>query len=282
MASKIDRVLITGTTSGVGGALLEHYVALGARVVSVNRRRVPELESRYPGVRFECLDVRNAAEVERLLDNLASSMELPEVFILNAGINLVDNDAAFQLEAYRVVVDTNLYGVVNFVEPLTRCPADGRIRHLVAIGSMANYVGNPYALGYQTSKRALARCFDVWSRMYTGTDLVFQQVLLGPVKTPMYTMASDFPAWMVWIRDLFSASVSGSAAAVARLARTRRRRQIYPWRAIPLYLGMRLCKFLIPGFFCGRKTLDGRARRTKLEGERSTPKNDGRRDELNS
>ena len=35
--------------------------------------------------------------------------------------------------------------------------------------------GNPYALGYSTSKRALSACFEVWARMYAGTDLVFQQ-----------------------------------------------------------------------------------------------------------
>ena len=258
---KLQRVLVTGTTSGVGRALLDLYAKSGARVISVNRRRVPELESHYPQVRFECVDVRSAAEVDELVRRLVESAELPDIFILNAGINSIDNDESFDTSSYRAVLDTNLYGVLNFVQPLTRLGAGAGSRHVVAISSMANYVGNPYGLGYHTSKRALTTCFDVWSRMYAGTDLVFQRVMLGPVQTEIYTMHDRFPAWMVWVKHVFSASLDGTARAIAGFAVTRRRRLFYPWQAIPLYLGMWICHACVPGFFQGRKTLAGFARR---------------------
>jgi NAD(P)-dependent dehydrogenase (short-subunit alcohol dehydrogenase family) len=254
-------VLITGTTSGLGRALLEHYAKSGAKVVSVNRRRVAELESQYPLVRFECVDVRSAHDVDKLVRGLAASGQLPEVFILNAGINRVDNDESFQLSLYREVIDTNLYGVLNFVEPLTQLPAGHIQRHVVAISSMTNYVGNPYGLGYYTSKKALTACFEVWANMHVGTDLVFQQVMLGPVRTAIYTMADKFPAWMGWIKDLFSASLDGTVRAVSRFALTRKKKLIYPMRAFPLFIGMWLGQRHIPGFFQGRRTLDGKTRR---------------------
>ncbi len=260
-----ERVLITGTTSGIGRALLEHYVRCGATVVSVNRRHVPELESRYPSVRFECVDVRAADEVAKLVRSLADARELPDVFILNAGINGIDNDASFRLSVYRTVLDTNLYGVLHFVEPLTRLPPGAPPRHVVAISSMASYVGNPYGLGYHTSKRALSACFDVWSKMYAGTDLVFQQVMLGPVRTEIYTMTDKFPRWMGWLKHVFSGSLEGTARAVARFARTRRRKLFHPFRAVPLYLGMGSLRWLVPGFFQGRATLEGKARRLASE-----------------
>jgi NAD(P)-dependent dehydrogenase (short-subunit alcohol dehydrogenase family) len=263
---KIERVLVTGTTSGVGRALLELYAASGAEVISVNRRRVPALEELYPRVRFECVDVRSREQVERLVHGLAESAALPDVFILNAGINRVDNDESFDLSAYQSVIDTNLYGVLNFIHPLLQRGGGGPPRHLVAISSMANYVGNPYALGYSTSKQALTTCFDVWSRMYTGTDLIFQRVMLGPVATDIYTMHDRFPAWMVWLKNLCSAPLDAAAKAVARFARTRKKRLFYPWRALPLYLGMWLARSLVPGFFRGKKTLAGRARRVARPG----------------
>lgn len=254
-------VLITGTTSGVGRALLEHYVKSGAKVVSVNRRRVPELESQYPAVRFECVDVRSAEEIDRLVHSLADSGQLPQVFILNAGINRVDNDESFQLATYKEVVDTNLYGVLNFIRPLTELPPGPAARHVIAISSMANYVGNPYGLGYHTSKKALTACFEVWSKMYRGTDLVFQQVMLGPVPTAIYTMADRFPAWMVRINSGFSASLDGAVRAISRFALTNKKKLFYPRRAVPLYLTMWLGQSLVPGLFHGRKTLEGKARR---------------------
>lgn len=259
----MNSVLITGTTSGVGRALLDHHVKAGARVVAVNRRRVPELESQYPSVRFACVDVRSAEDVEELVRDLAASASLPAVFILNAGINRVDNDEAFDLAAYREVLDTNLYGVLNFVAPLSRVPPGPAPRHVIAISSMASSVGNPYGLGYHTSKRALTACFATWARMYAGTDLVFQRVMLGPVRTGIYTMEAKFPAWMVWIRDRFSASLPGTVRAISRLARTRRKQLVYPPQALPLYLGMWLAQRLVPGLFQGRKTLDGKPRRPR-------------------
>jgi len=262
-ATNARRVLITGTTSGVGRALLEYYANGGASIICVNRRHVGELESQYPSVRFEYVDVRSAEDVDKLVRRLAASGELPEVFILNAGINRVDNDESFQLSAYRDVIDTNLYGVLNFVQPLTELPADNVQRHLVAISSMANYVGNPYGLGYTTSKKALTACFNVWSQMYANTDLVFQQVMLGPVRTAIYTMADKFPLWMVSLKNLFSAPLDGTVRAIARFALTRKKKLFYPWRACPLYVGMWLSQCLIPGFFRGRRTLEGKARRVE-------------------
>jgi NAD(P)-dependent dehydrogenase (short-subunit alcohol dehydrogenase family) len=263
---KVESVLVTGTTSGVGRALLELYAKSGAKVIAVNRRRVPELESSYPQVRFECVDVRSAEEVDRLIRSLEESAEVPSVFILNAGINRTDNDESFELCSFKSVMETNLYGVLNFVQPMTRlAPGEGP-RHLVAISSMASYVGNPYGLGYCTSKQALTTCFEAWSKMYAGTDLVFQRVMLGPVHTAMYTMHDSFPAWMVWLKNAFSASLDGTASAISRFAATRRRRLFYPWRALPLYLGMWACTAFVPGFFQGRKTLAGTGRRREPPG----------------
>ena len=258
---KPQRVLITGTTAGIGRGLLERYVKLGAKVTAVSRRRLPELEAEYPGVRFECVDVRSRAEVAELLTDLARSGDLPNVLILNAGINRVDNDDVFQLDAYKDVIDTNLFGALNFIEPLTRLAPGPAELHVIAVSSMASYVGNPYALGYFTSKRALTACFDVWSRMYSDTDLIFQQVMLGPVRTAMYTMGERFPAWMVWLRDAFSASLDGATAAICQLATNRRPKLFYPRRVILLYFGMWVCRSLLPGVFRGRKTLSGSVRR---------------------
>ena len=261
----VKRVLITGTTSGVGRGLLERYVRDQVEVISVNRRRAPELEASHPSVRFECVDVRSSEGVERLVGELAASGALPDVFILNAGINRLDNDERFEPSPYREVMETNLFGVLNFIGPLTSLPPAGVERHIVAVSSMVRYAGNPYGLGYATSKTALTACFDVWARMYAGTELVFKQVMLGPVPTGIFAMDDRLPAWMAGLKKLSSASIDGTARAIARFAGNRRKKLIYPLRALPLFGGMWLARALIPGFFDGRKTIAGRARRPTSE-----------------
>ncbi len=117
------------------------------------------------------------------------------------------------------------------------------------------------ALVITPANAPLTACFDVWSRMYAGTDLVFQLVMLGPVRTPMYTMAKELPHWMVRIKDIFSASADGAAAAIAEFGRTRSHKLFHPWKAVPLYAAMLIGQACIPGFFRGQKTLEGKARR---------------------
>jgi len=258
---QVSSVLITGTTSGLGRALLEHYAGAGVKVISVNRRRLEELEARHPSVRFEHVDVRSAEDVDALVRGLSDSGELPDVFILNAGINRLDNDEPFDLPLYREVLDTNLYGVLNFIAPLTRLPAAPRERHIVAVSSVVTYAGNPYGLGYRTSKQALTTCFDVWANMYAGTDLVFKQVVLGPVRTSIYTMEDRLPAWMVRMKRLASTSLDDAVRAVSRFAPTRKKKLIHPWRALAVFGLAGLARRFLPASVEGRRTLDGRRRR---------------------
>jgi hypothetical protein len=126
---------------------------------------------------------------------------------------------------------------------------------------MVTHAGNPYGLGYQTSKQALTTCFDVWSNMYTGTDLVFKQVILGPVHTSIYTMEQKLPSWMVRIKSLSSASLNGTVRAIARFARTRKKKLVHPWRAVAVFGAVRLARWLVPGFIQGQRTLAGKPRR---------------------
>lgn len=257
-----ERVLVTGTTSGIGRALLEHYTAQGAKVIAVNRRRVPELEAAFPTASFPCVDVRSQEDVAKLLTSLAEAGDLPDVFILNAAINAVDNDETFDLGVFRDVLETNLFGVLNFIGPLTRLSSRPTSCHVVAISSMASFVGNPYGLGYHASKRAVTSCFDRWSQMYSGTDLVFQQVMLGPVRTPMYNMAGRLPGWMARGKDAFSVTADRTARAIAQFATTRKKKLFFSWRAAVLFFGMWIGQSVLSVFFLGRKTLSGHRRRS--------------------
>jgi len=256
-----ESVLVTGTTSGIGRALLAHYAAQGAKVIAVNRRRVPELEAAFPTASFPCVDVRSQEEVAKLLTSLAEAGELPDVFILNAAINAIDNDESFDVKVFREVLETDLFGVLNFIGPLTGLSPRPTVCHVIAVSSMASFVGNPYGLGYHASKRSLTSCFDRWSQMYRGTDLVFQQVMLGPVRTTMYNMAERLPGWMARGKDAFSVSAERTARAIARLATTRKKKLFFPWRAAFLFFGMWVGQSLLSIFFLGRKTLSGHRRR---------------------
>lgn len=263
-------MLVTGTTSGLGRGFLEYYAASGVKVTAVNRRRLSGLEALFPRVSFRHSDVRHQEPMRDLIRDLAEKGDLPDLFLLNAGINRVDNDTCFDIEVFNEVMDTNLRGVMNFVAPLTQLRLSKKVR-VVAISSMGGDLPNPYCLSYHVSKRALTASFDVFSEMYDGTNLCFKQVLLGPVPTAIYDTSDQFPKLMSQIKKAFSVSLPGAVRAIVQFSESERKTLILPWRAFFLFRVIRMTQRFIPGFYRGRKTLEGRRRDFKRAGEEAVP-----------
>ena len=261
----IKHVLITGTTSGIGRSLLEHYASRGVVVTAVNRRKDVELESRYPKVKFQQIDVRDAQAVSNLVNELARGNELPDTFILNAGINRVDNDPTFLIDEFREVVDTNLFGALNFVAPLISLKSRPSATQVIAISSMTNYAANPYCLGYYVSKRALTNSFEGLEAMYRKTDLKFKWVILGPVLTGITSSAEKFPKFMSFIKNLFSISQEETVRALVNFSEANQKQLIFPLRAFFLFQGLRLAKLLFPGFYRGKRNLETLPNVTKTQ-----------------
>jgi len=249
-----EHVLITGTTSGIGRGLMDFYIKRGAKVTAVNRRRDPDLESRYPSVQFHMIDVQDTRGIEGLIEDLAAHKNIPSTFILNAGINKVDNDTSFSIEAFREALNINLFGALNFAAPLIARWRELATTRVIAISSTTNYAANPFCLGYFISKKALTQSFEVFSEMYRNTNLQFKWVVLGPVLTPIATSSQKFPKIMLKIKDLFSVSVEQTAQALYDFSKSDRPCLIYPFRARILFRCLWLAQQLIPGFYRGRKT----------------------------
>lgn len=254
MTPRKPHVLITGTTSGIGRSLLNLYARSDVTVTVLNRRRVEELVVAYPHVCFHEIDVRDDKAINNFIDRAIKTNQVPDIFILNAGINRIDNDLAFNLEQFKEVFDTNFFGVMNFVQPLTKMGTTFPKTRIVAVSSMADYVGNPYCLGYFISKKALTASFKVLSGMYKKTSLQFGWVVLGPVHTSIYCTSEKFPKIMARIKHFFSVSQDKTALAIAEFAKSEKQQLIFPWRAFFLFQGMQLAQKLIPGFYRAQRS----------------------------
>ena len=86
--------------------------------------------------------------------------------------------------------------------------------------------------------------------------------MLGSLFTPaIYTLDEKLPGWMLRIKRLSSASLNGAVRAISSFARTRKKKLFHPWRAFAVFSTFRLARRLVPGFFQGQRTLDGKPRR---------------------
>ncbi|MGX6608350.1 SDR family NAD(P)-dependent oxidoreductase [Micromonosporaceae bacterium Da 78-11] len=132
--------IVTGASSGIGRAIVEGFLEIGQPVVSVARRgeRLDDLVARYGTelLRVEKVDVRDRTQVTDLVAELGA--DGIDVLVNNAGLSLGLGPMEEGLpEDWRVMVDTNIEGVLNCtraVLPLMRTAVGG---HIINIGSIA-------------------------------------------------------------------------------------------------------------------------------------------------
>lgn len=137
-------VVVTGGTRGIGLAIVEAFVATGARVVVGARARTDALDR--TGARFVATDVRERDQV-RALAEAAGSID---VWVNNAGVSVwrtLDHvDEAF----FRALVDTNLLGTLWGCQAAAeRLTSGGAI---VNVASLAGRRGSPNNSVYCASK----------------------------------------------------------------------------------------------------------------------------------
>ena len=243
--TRLETILITGTTSGLGFALLEHYSRLGHPVIAVDRRRVAEREAETPGVRFVVADITDPAAVDALFKEWTEAAQVPDVFILNAGINEVDHDRALDLARFEEVMRTNLTGTLTFVSGVQ----NHRLKHkkIVGVSSIASIVPSSKSLGYHVSKLAISRLFELFSRTDPGNH--YQVLLLGPITTRL-TRNLPRPAGLAGkIFDRLSETPEDEAIRAARFISSRRRVLHASSKTRAFYFLVKLVLGLFPSFY---------------------------------
>lgn len=210
-------VLITGVSSGLGLALARLYLAKGERVWGVDKQGAPDLP-----LRFSLCDVSDFSQVAAAAEQMRQDSFLPDVAILNAGINISGPADGFSLEYFKKVLDTNLKGALSWVEiflPQFRQRGHG---HFVAISSLSAYHATPRSAAYCASKTALRLAFESLRTQFQPRGIDFTTAILGFMKTGMTANRKPTP---------MGATAEEAARKVAQ-AVARRRRQIH----YPLFL----------------------------------------------
>jgi short-subunit dehydrogenase len=185
-------VLITGASSGIGKALAVHYAREGARLALLGRDQsrlamvAEECRKLGGGVQVHSLDVRNRAEMSAWIIGFDETTPV-DLVIANAGVmagtppggEIEPADAAYE------VVETNVLGVLNTIQPLLPAMISRRKGQIAIISSLAGFIPLPDSPSYCASKSAVLNYGQSLRTLLASYGIGVSVVCPGYITTPM-------------------------------------------------------------------------------------------------
>jgi 3-oxoacyl-[acyl-carrier protein] reductase len=183
------RVLVTGSSRGIGRAIAERLAAHGFAVTVHCRERREQAQAVASAIGASTVlafDVRERAAAERtLMDDVAQHGAFYGV-VLNAGVTRDNAFPALADEEWDEVLDTSLGGFYNVLKPLAmpmvRAKAGGRI---VVLSSVSGVIGNRGQVNYSAAKAGLIGASKALAVELASRGITVNCVAPGPIATDM-------------------------------------------------------------------------------------------------
>lgn len=151
-------VVVTGGTDGIGKALVEQLLRLGAKVATCGRNhdKLYALQTAYPSAPLLTMvaDVSNENDCRHLVQTAIKMYGGIDILINNAGVSMRALMKEAELDVIRKVMDINFFGALY----CTKYALDSIVERkgtIVGVSSIAGYRGLPGRSGYSASKFAL-------------------------------------------------------------------------------------------------------------------------------
>ncbi len=158
---KDNIAIVTGGASGIGEALAEALGERGAVVVIADfngdgaRRVADAINQRGGRAEAVVLDVSDAEDVQRLVDETVAKHGRLDLIFNNAGIGVGGETQNLKLEDWRRVMDINLMGVIYGTTAAYRVMIEQGFGHIVNTSSLAGLVSSPGMTPYVAAKHAV-------------------------------------------------------------------------------------------------------------------------------
>ncbi|MBI5442673.1 MAG: 3-oxoacyl-[acyl-carrier-protein] reductase [Deltaproteobacteria bacterium] len=183
-----QRVLVTGSTRGIGRAVAAHFAAGGARVALTGRSQeaAASVAAALSGETLAlALEVSDPASVSAAVDQVVRAWGGIDVLVNNAGITRDNLILRMKLEDWRAVLDANLTGAFLCCKECLRHMIRARAGVIINISSVVGEMGNPGQANYCASKSGLEGLTRSLAREYANRNIRVNAVAPGFIATDM-------------------------------------------------------------------------------------------------
>jgi NAD(P)-dependent dehydrogenase (short-subunit alcohol dehydrogenase family) len=211
--------LITGAGSGLGRLLALRLAQEGVAIAALDiqpdgvQSLADDLTKQGRGCAWVVGDVTLADDLRSKVATLERQVGPIELLIANAGIGIETSARGYSAADMNKVLGVNLLGVSNSIAAVLPGMLERRKGHIVAMSSLASYVGLPRMLGYCASKSGVNALMEGLRHEVKSFGIDTTTICPGWIRTPM---TEQFVGKIPLLEP---------EAAVARILQAIRRRQ---------------------------------------------------------
>ena len=173
----MKRVLVTGSSRGIGKAIADALAAEGYQVVTHSIR------SGGTDLQFDIAD--RAAAKAALEADIAANGPYYGV-VLNAGVNRDNAFPAMEDEEWDKVIDTDLTGFYNVLKPCVMPMVSARIKgRIIALSSVSGIAGNRGQVNYSAAKAGIIGAVKSLAVELAKRGITVNAIAPGVIETEM-------------------------------------------------------------------------------------------------
>jgi Tropinone reductase 1 len=153
---KNKKALITGATKGIGKAIAEEFLDLGAQVFIVARNEsevqqaISDWKSKGWNAEGTKADITNLNDRKKIFEQIETKLGDLNILVNNVGTNIRKKVMEYSTEEYEFLVKTNMtatFEMCRLAHPLLRKAKEAAIINVVSVSGLTHIrTGSPYAM----------------------------------------------------------------------------------------------------------------------------------------
>ncbi len=197
MNFKGKKILVTGATGGIGGAIIKKFISLNASVLGTgtNLEKLNLLKKEFPGLSTEQFDITKHSDIESFIEKIFLHLGGLDILINNAGITKDNLSLRMKNEEWQKVIDLNLTSTFYLCKFAIKKMLKNKFGRVVNITSIVGHTGNVGQVNYSASKAGVVALSKSLATEYAKKNITINCVSPGFIKTNMTDKISeDFKA----------------------------------------------------------------------------------------
>ena len=154
---KNKKVLITGASGGIGGALVKKFLSLNASVLGTgtNSEKLDSLKKKFQNIKVKKFDISDHSSIEKFIEEASTELGGLDILINNAGINRDNLSLRMKDDEWQKVIDINLSSTFLLSKYAIKKMLKGSSGRVINITSIVGHTGNIGQSNYAASKAGI-------------------------------------------------------------------------------------------------------------------------------